>query len=131
MKDSELIERLKQTSQGLLWQSESDYPFTTVYWENVNDIKSKLLQDTNSTDDTTIEVRELDNFFDRVTEEEDWYNDEEMAECKRYQELVKLLKTNLKDIKVYRVGRCEVNCYILGKTESDNIAGLSTISVET
>ena len=51
--------------------------------------------------------------------------------CKRYQKLVKLLKTHLTDIKVDRVGSCEVNCYILGKTENNAIAGLSTISVET
>ncbi len=131
MNDNELIDRLKQASQGLLWQSESDYPFKTVYWENVNDISSKVLQVTNCTPETTIEVRELDKFFSQATAEEDWYNDEEIAECKRYRELVKLLKTNLKDIKVYRVGEVEVNCYILGKTEQLAIAGLSTIAVET
>ncbi|MGK7949111.1 MAG: nuclease A inhibitor family protein [Xenococcaceae cyanobacterium] len=105
MNDNELIERLKQTSQNLLWHSESDYPFTTIYWENVDDIKSKLLQVTNCTPETTIEVRELDKFFSQATEEKDWYNDEEIAECKRYRELVHLLKTNLSNIKVYR-GRC-------------------------
>ena len=131
MNDTELIDRLKQKSLGLLWYSESDYPFETVYWENVDNIEEKLLEVTNSIGHTRLQVRELDKFFDRVTEEEDWYNDEEMAECKRYQELVKLLKTNLKDIKVYRVGEVEVNCYILGKTENNAIAGLSTISVET
>ena len=131
MNDNELIERLKQTSDGLLWHSESDYPFKTVYWENVDDIKAKLLQLTDCTPKTTIEVRELNKFFSQATEEKDWYNDEEMAECKRYQDLVNLLKTNLTDIKVYRVGEVEVNCYILGKTESGSIAGLSTIAVET
>ncbi len=54
-----------------------------------------------------------------------------MAECKRYQALVNLLQTHLTDIKVYRVGSCEVNVYILGKTTRNAIAGLSTISVET
>ena len=131
MNDFELVNQLQQASKGLLWLSESDYPFETVYWKNVDDINSKLLQITNSTDDTTIEVRELDSFFSRVTEEKDWYNSEEMAECQRYRELVKLLKTQLTDLKVYRVGEVEVNCYILGQTENNAIAGLSTISVET
>ena len=130
MNNTELIDQLKSASDGLLWLSESDYSFTTVYWEDVDDIKSKLLEVTDCSD-KRIETRELDNFFNRVTEEKDWYNSEEMTECKRYQELVKLLKTHLTDIKVYRVGSCEVNCYILGQTESGNIAGLSTISVET
>lgn len=130
MNDKELIDQLKSASESLLWLSESDYPFEVIYWENVDDIKSKLLEVTDCSD-KKIEVRELDRFFKRATEEEDWYNNEEMAECKRYQELVKLLQNHLKDIKVYRVGEVEVNCYILGKTESNAIAGLSTISVET
>lgn len=131
MNDTELIDRLKQASQGLLWYSESDYPFKTVYWGNVDYIKSKLLELTDCTPKTKIEVRELDKFFSQATKEQDWYNDEEMAECKRYQELVHLLKTHLTDIKVYRVGEIEVNCYILGQTEQGAIAGLSTMVVET
>ncbi len=131
LNDTELINQLKSASEGLLWLSESDYPFTTIYWENVDDIEAKLLEVTDCTPKTTIEIRELDSFFKKATEEKDWYNSEEMAECKRYQALVNLLKTHLTDIKVYRVGSCEVNCYILGKTASGAIAGLSTISVET
>lgn len=131
MNDQELINQLQQASEGLLWLSESDYPFEVICWEKVDDIEAKLLELTDSNSETTIEVKELESFFKRVTEEKDWYEEEEMAECKRYQELVKLLKTHLADIKVYRVGEIEVNCYILGKTESGAIAGLSTISVET
>ena len=131
MNDQELIGQFSQASKGLLWLSESDYPFEVIYWENLDDINAKLLELTDSNPETTIEVRELDSFFNRVTEEKDWYEEEEIAECKRYQELVNLLKTHLSDIKVYRVGEVEVNCYILGKTDSGAIAGLSTISVET
>ena len=131
MNEQELVNQLSKASQGLLWLSESDYPFETIYWENVDNIEEKLLEVTNSIGHTMLQVRELDKFFQGVTEEKDWYNDEEMAECKRYQELVKLLKTHLRDIKVYRVGEVEVSCYILGKTENNAIAGLSTISVET
>ena len=131
MNDLELINQLTETSKDLLWQSESDYPFKTVYWEDVDDIEIKLLELTDNTPDKTIEVKELDEFFNRVTKEEDWYNEEEMLICKRYQELVNLLQTHLTDIKVYCVGDVEVNCYILGKTKSEAIAGLSTISVET
>ena len=89
MNDLKLIDQLKSASEGLLWLSESDYPFTTVYWENVDDLNAKLLKVTESIADTKIEVRELESFFNRVTEEKDWYEEEKMAECKRDQELVK------------------------------------------
>lgn len=125
MKDNELIDQLKSASEGLLWHSESDYPFKTVYWENVDDISlHKLLQKSNRPQGTTIEVKELDRFFSQATEEKDWYNSEEMAECQRYQALVNLLKTHISDIKVYRVGEVEIDVYILGKTESGSIAGI-------
>ena len=48
MNDQELINQLQKASFGLLWLSESDYPFNTVYWENVDYINTKLLQKTNS-----------------------------------------------------------------------------------
>ena len=132
MKDSELIDQLSKASEGLLWLSEADYPFETIYWEDLDDISSeKILQKSARDLATNVEVRELDQFFQRVTEEKDWYEEAEMAECRRYQELVTFLKTHLSDIKVYRVGSCEINIYILGKTASGAIAGLSTISVET
>ncbi len=43
MNKQELIDQLHTASEGLLWLSESDYPFKTVYWENVDDINTKLL----------------------------------------------------------------------------------------
>lgn len=131
MNDQELIEQLSQASEGLLWSSESDYPFETVCLKKVDDINAKLLELTGCNIDTKIEVREFDKFFSSATTERDWYEEEEMTQCKRYRALVDLLSTHLTDIRVYRVGEVEVNCYILGQTESGAIAGLSTISVET
>ncbi len=130
MKDHELITQLSQAVEGLLWLSESDYPFETVYLENVDNIETKLLELTNSNAKTKIEIRDIDCFFHRVTQEDNW-DEDELEECKRYQALVKLLKTQLQDIKVYRVGEWEIQVYILGKTESGNVAGLSTMVVET
>lgn len=130
MKDRELMIQLSQAVEGLLWLSESDYPWETVYIENVDNIETKLLELTPSNSATKIEIRELDNFFKRVTQAKD-EDEEELQESRRYQALVDLLKTHLRDIKVYRVGECEIKVYILGKTELGKVAGLSTMVVET
>lgn len=130
MKDRELMIQLSQAVEGLLWLSESDYPWETVYIENVDRIETKLLELTPSNSVTKIEIRELDTFFKRVTQAKD-EDEEELQESRRYQALVDLLKTHLRDIKVYRVGECEIKVYILGKTELGKVAGLSTMVVET
>jgi hypothetical protein len=131
LNDRELTERLQQASEGLLWLSESDYPWETIWMENVDDITAKLLAITDSPPETNIEIQESDRFFSRVTEEKDWYDEEEMAQCRGYQNLVTLLKNHLKDLRVYRIGEIEVKCYVLGETPSGAMAGLFTISVET
>ncbi len=50
---------------------------------------------------------------------------------KKFQTLVQTLKDNLNEIKVYRIGAIDIDVYIIGKTQSGDLAGLSTKVVET
>lgn len=132
MKDCELIKHLEQATKGLLWLSESDYPFETVYWQDVKSFdSSKLLKLTNRDSSTPVKTKELKQFFGQAIEKQDWYNEEEKAECDRYRNLFDLLQTNLTDLQVYYLGEVEIEVFLLGKTESGSIAGLSTKVVET
>ena len=57
MDDREILQQLQQASQGLLWLSESDYPFEIVYWQDKKSIvEEKLLQNNNKNSDKTIEI---------------------------------------------------------------------------
>lgn len=132
MNDSELIDRLRQLSKGLLWMSESDYPFETIYWKNQGNLtKKKLLQLSGHDLNTLVEVEQLDRFFVLAIKEQDWHEQEKKAEVKRYRVLLDFLKNYLRDIKVYRVGEVEIDIYIVGRTNSRNLAGLSTKAIET
>ena len=125
MNDSELIDRLRQLSKGLLWMSESDYPFETIYWKNQGNLtKKKLLQLSGHDLNTLVEVEQLDRFFVLAIKEQDWHEQEKKAEVKRYRVLLDFLKNYLRDIKVYRVGEVEIDIYIVGRTNSRNLAGL-------
>ena len=132
MDDRAIIEQLQQASQGLLWLSESDYPFEIVYWQEENStIKQKLLQNSHDEPNKTLETITLEKFFKRATCKQDWQNQTEKEEVDRYQNLVQLLQEKLTEITVYRVGETEIDIYILGKTESGAICGLSTKVIET
>jgi hypothetical protein len=112
--------------------SESDYPFEVFLWDDLTSITpEELCPQTGHSPDTPVKVVELDRFCKRAVKEEDWHNEEESAEVKRYQALVEALKQNLKDIQVYRVGECEIDIYIVGVTASGCLMGLSTKAVET
>jgi hypothetical protein len=130
--DRILLNQLQQACEGLLWLSESDYPWEIIYWDNFSDLTpEKLLQQINRALATKIEIIDLEQFFAQATQKQDWHEAVEIAEVERYQSLVKILQENLQDIKVYEVGEVEIDVYILGKTNSNTIAGLATKVIAT
>ncbi len=128
---SDIVDKLKQASDGLQCMSESDYPFEVLQWEGQEPTAETIIQQTDHIPDTPIETVQLDEFFQNATQEEDWHNDEEKETVAKFKALVKTLKTNLSDIQVYRLGTVEIDIYIIGKTSTGTIAGLKTQVVET
>ncbi|MGA7933716.1 MAG: nuclease A inhibitor family protein [Kovacikia sp.] len=131
MNDNALLENLKQASEGLLYSSESDYPFTVFSWQVNTLTPEQVLTLTGHPKNTSVQTVDFDKFFAQTTQEKDWYGPKEKAAVVKYQQLIKTLKDSLKDIQVYRVGDTELDVYIVGKTPTDNLAGLSTKVVET
>lgn len=129
-----LTEKLQQTSHSLLMVSESEYPFEVVFWSGQAQealTNQKILQLTNHAPETPIETVELDYFFRNCAEEKEWHDEIQKQEVQKFQLLVKTLKDNLTDIKVYRLGMINIDVYIIGNTSSGNLAGVSTKVVET
>lgn len=130
--NSEILEQLKQASDGLLFMSESEYPFEVFLWEGVAPVTpQKVVQQTNHPQDTPIKIVGFDDFFQVATTVEDWHEEEEKATVKRFQTLVQTLKDNLRNLQVYRLGNIEVNIYVVGETPTGDLAGISTQVVET
>jgi hypothetical protein len=129
--DDALLESLKQASDGLLYTSESDYPFTVYSWQADTLTPEQVLTLTGHPKNTPVQTADFDKFFAQTTQEKDWYGPKEKATVAKYQQLVKTLKDSLKDIQVYRVGETEMDVYIVGKTPTGALAGISSKVVET
>lgn len=134
LSNDELLDKLKLASDGLLFMSESEYPFEVFLWQskekqllNAEFVLSKL----NKPSDTKVEFVDLDSFFEVATTEEDWHSPEDKEIVKKYQNLVKIIKENLSDIKVARLGEIEIDVYIIGRVPSSDLAGLCTKVIET
>ncbi len=128
----EIIAILKQASEGLLFMSESEYPFLVFLWQGIAPITpEKVVQQTDHSPDTSIKVIAVDDFFRVATKEEDWHSPSEQETVKKFQNLVQVIKANLSNPQVYRLGSKEVDVYILGNTPSSDLAGLSTKIIET
>lgn len=121
---------LKQATDGLLMMSESEYPFAVFTWESAPLNLTTVLEKTGHSHGIPVKLVEIDDFFRNSVSEEDWHEDEEKATVKKFQNLVNVLKTNLTDLQVYKIGSKEIDVYILGNTP-DGIAGISTKVIET
>ena len=130
-KRDRLLERLETVCSGLLWMSESDYPWQVVAWQDTNDLNRLLLHHGDYKPKTKIETKTLESFLEPAVIEREWYGDTERVIVRRYRLLQKLLQTNLQNIRVYLVGEVEIDVYILGKSDDNKIIGLSTKIVET
>jgi hypothetical protein len=130
-----LLEKLKQASNNLLFPSESEYPFDVFLWKFTDDkleINPELILKTlKKPSETSIEIIDIDLFFEIAITEQDWHGVEEKEIVKKYQSLVRVIKENLTETKVARIGKIEIDIYIFGKTASNDIAGLSTKAIET
>jgi hypothetical protein len=127
------ITALKMATKGLLYMSESDEPFTTFTWKNVGAelTNDKLLALGKHVEGAPVKEVALDDFFKDLTESQEWHGEEEKADVMRYQKLLRVIKDNLSEVRVLKVGQVEVAIYILGRTKTGDWAGVKTKAVET
>lgn len=130
--DEQLCEELREATRGLLFTSESDYPFEVIKWEGIEEISPDYLREAAGQDKSApVEERTIADFFRVATGEQEWKGEAELKSAKRYQSLVRLLEDNLKGVKVYRVGRINIGVYVVGRSGEGNWLGVSTRVVET
>lgn len=130
--DTALSDRLKSLTEGLSYQSESDYAVEPYAREAGKGAPSaEEFAKGREGEDAAVRELDFDSFFRNYTAEQDWWGDEERAVAAKFQALVKFLKESLKDIKVFRVGGVDADVYVVGKTASGDFAGVKTKVVET
>jgi hypothetical protein len=69
---------------------------------------------------TTLEMLAVDDFFAIAAQEEDWHDEEERETVKRFQNLVSILKQNLSQLQVYRVGNINIDAYTTSLKSCDS-----------
>jgi Nuclease A inhibitor-like protein len=80
-----------------------------------------------------VEERPEADFWEPVTQEEEWFEKEERQRVAQFRTLQQTLETNLTVRQFFRVGDVEIDVYVLGRTtdEEGQRAGLKTKVVET
>ena len=127
-----LIQQIKTAASSLWYISETDaeiFPFTGSKADAVT--KENLLAQIGKPPDTPVEERGFGEMLARFITIQDWFGDEEKATAEKFAALKSLLEKNLTDLKVFKVGRIEVDIYFVGLDAEGNLAGIQTKAIET
>lgn len=127
-----LAEKIKEVSEGLWYISETDaeiQPFIGQKAENAT--REELLKQIEREKDTPVEERDFYEFFARLTKKEDWFGEQENLAAEKYALLKGLLEENLRNLKVFKVGKIELDIYVVGISPEDILMGIRTKAVET
>ena len=127
------VKALEQASKGLLYQSETDAPWTVFSWPTAagEPTGEEVRKRGRHKPSAPVEEKTLDEFFTPLVEDKDWYGDEEKAVSARYRSLRAVVAQQLTGAKVVRVGATKVTVYIVGVANEGGWAGLKTTAVET
>jgi hypothetical protein len=125
---------LQNAVEGLLYMSESDEPFQVVH--SRGDAaggfkKAQALALCGREEGAPVKSVDLNEFFKDLVQGKDWYGEEEKATVRRYRGLLKVLREQLSEPKVFCVGQTQVDILIIGKTKDGQWAGIKTRAVET
>ncbi len=129
---TDLIARLEKATAGLLFPSESDEPLHVFVWRDAAPFSVQALLTHAGCDlKTPVQTTDLNRFFRPVTTPQAWYGEEERERMRRFQALRDLLKAELRDIKVYKIGTVAIDVYVVGRAADGTYCGVTTRVVET
>ena len=127
-----LEERIAAACRGLSYMSETDAPIESFNGGKVDELSPDAIRKATGSD-SKLRIEEADpaEFFGRLTAVKDWYTAEQKRDTRRFAILEKLLRENLSDLHVYRIGRIRIALYVVGLDTENNILGVKTTAVET
>lgn len=114
--DKQVIDMLTRAASGLLYMSESDYPFEIIQWEGSTELTPDFIRTVaGEPEDCPVQEIEVETFLSSG----------------RYQRLLTVLSQQLSNLRGYKVGRINMPVYLVGRSSEGGWLGLSTRVVET
>lgn len=125
------MQALAAAANGLLYPSETDASLEAFAWDVPGPATAELVLRCGKHDGAPVKESTVEAFFNRVTRIQEWHGEEERANVQRFQELERVVRESLCDVRVFEVGEIEVTVYVVGTTPDNTLAGLRTLVVRT
>jgi hypothetical protein len=132
LEKNSLAKQIEQITAGLYYTSETDALVSPFIGDQAQTLsREAILEQTKNAPDSPVEERDFTEFFARLIEIQDWFGYEERKTAEKYLLLKKLLEHNLRDLKVYKIGKIQIDIYVAGLDAENRLTGIKTKAVET
>lgn len=128
--EKSFIGQIEEIVKDLYYISETDSELFPFVGERAEEVSVETILKQIGRNDP-VEERNFEDLFKRLTEIQEWFGDEETRTANKFSELKEFLVKNLRDIKVFKIGKIEVDIYIVGLDTNDILKGVWTKAVET
>lgn len=131
-KVKDLNELIAEAVEGLLYTSETDaevFPFAGEKADFVS--KEILLNQLKKDANLRVEEKGFYEFFEPLIKVQDWFEADERKMTEKFAQLKDLLQQNLIQKKVFRIGKKEIDIYVVGLDSENILRGVQTKAVET
>lgn len=129
---SDIVRQIKTAVASLYYMSETDAEVLPFVGKQAKVVTAdEIRNQTKAAPDAPVEEKDFEEFFNRLTTMQDWFGDEEKATAQKFTDLKNLLEANLKDLKVFKIGKIQIDIYVVGLDAKNNLTGIQTKAVET
>ena len=122
----QLTRTIENLTKGLVYVSETDAPFEVFIVVGTEEFYGGLEKE-----DRPVEEISVDKFFARLVKNQDWHGDKEKEMARKFLKLKDFLDSNLNNLRVFRIGRVQIEIYVVGLDEDSRLVGIKTKATET
>ncbi|MBZ4189610.1 nuclease A inhibitor family protein [Niabella beijingensis] len=133
MNTSEFLTQLQEHTRGVVFISESEYPFEIQQLDALSpdSIVAKVAE-LSGAQSTQVKAHTAEQFFSKVQRTADPADAPVVANAQKIKALYDFLNARLTQLQVYRVeAGVQVPIYILGLLPDQTVAGIKTTSIES
>ncbi|MEO6587953.1 MAG: nuclease A inhibitor family protein [Pyrinomonadaceae bacterium] len=130
LEEKSFEDQINAAVKDLNYVSETDSEFFFFSGKAADEVSAKeILKQTERED--SVEERNFYGFFGNLTRHQAWFGKEQNKTAERFADLRKLLAVNLVEKKVFKIGKVNVDIYIVGLDGENILTGIWTKAVET
>jgi hypothetical protein len=127
----DLHQQISEAAAELIYMSETDAHIIAFAGHKADMVSAETLLIQIGKKDCKIEEKDFYEFFAPLIKIQDWFGEAEQKMTEGFIKLKDLLQQNLIQKHVFRIGKKEIDIYVVGLDKNNILRGIQTKAVET